>query len=498
MLAEIELKAELSAAGARAVRARLQASHGEGALARLTTAYLDTADDQLARAGIALRVRREGGRRIVTVKAGRSSLGGLQSATEWEGPLLARLGPVRSIRDAELARRVADMVADGPLATRFETQVKRRRWHVRGSCGTAEVALDDGRVKAAGRKARFHEIELELLEGSPEVLYEIGKTLIADVPAWPGSWNKAARGARCLGGTPPIPDPPAGAAPRPASGAAQEEAFRQGLRHLVDAACVSHWLIHMSEGAAGPHQFRVTLRRLRAFLRLHAGLVDRDVRRTLTQRARDLARCVGALRDHDVLGPDFAARAARSGDERLHAALLASHRRTRSAVRRALLDGQSTGFLLDLGRLAALGGWRARRAPRRPGPIEACRARIEQRWTKLAREADRLAVLDAEGRHEVRKAAKMIRYMLDGVPGVDRSFVARFKKFQQDLGDLNDAAVASGWTGCLRRRDDRDALERLKRQARAVADTDRLLGRTARHWAMLSAQWPPWREARNR
>ena len=82
---EIELKLALAARGRRGVPARARRSPGcARARRKLTSIYFDTPDCELRDAGMALRLRKAGGRWTQTLKGGTSGTGGLHARGEWE------------------------------------------------------------------------------------------------------------------------------------------------------------------------------------------------------------------------------------------------------------------------------------------------------------------------------------------------------------------------------------------------------------------------------
>jgi inorganic triphosphatase YgiF len=84
MARELELKFALAPEDEAAFRAAPALAGITPSRARMLAVYFDTPRRELARAGMALRLRRRGGRWVQTLKAGRSGTGGLHSRSEWE------------------------------------------------------------------------------------------------------------------------------------------------------------------------------------------------------------------------------------------------------------------------------------------------------------------------------------------------------------------------------------------------------------------------------
>ena len=147
---ETELKITLDAAALARLR-RHPALAGMRAAPRrtetLVSIYYDTADQALAAAGVALRLRRVGRHWVQTVKRknGRAGGSGLFANDETECPApggrLALRGPDP---DGALAA-VAEAAAGAPLSPVFETRVERTTERLRTPDGSeVEVALDRG------------------------------------------------------------------------------------------------------------------------------------------------------------------------------------------------------------------------------------------------------------------------------------------------------------------------------------------------------------------
>ena len=150
----------------------------------------------------------------------------------------------------------------------FATRVRRTVQRVEttdhaGRPSLIEAALDFGGIEANGAKLPIAEVELELLEGSPEALYALALELDALAPlrletrSQVGARLRARRrrAARLAQG---------GAARRSRRTQRSTRPFRPILRN-----CLQHWCAN--EAAAldgsdpeGVHQMRVAIRRLRS------------------------------------------------------------------------------------------------------------------------------------------------------------------------------------------------------------------------------------------
>jgi inorganic triphosphatase YgiF len=206
---EIELKLLTDEEAARAawpdaVAAGL--SSAEPPLRLLTSTYFDTPGHLLRKAGIALRVRRDGNRILQTVKARASMHGGVSRAMGVESELDGAEPDLAAIADEYLRNRIAGPAAGKPLAPVFETVVRRAEAEVHDGNGTsAMLAVDDATIIAGSARASFRELEIELLSGPVSGLFGIARILLPAVRpgfqgcrrpnaafCWPrpGCWNR--------------------------------------------------------------------------------------------------------------------------------------------------------------------------------------------------------------------------------------------------------------------------------------------------------------------
>jgi inorganic triphosphatase YgiF len=181
----------------------------------LRNTYFDTPALALMAQRMAVRERRVGRQTLLTVKTAGSSVGGLSQRNEWEGP--TRPGAfdfAALVDDGALADTLIALRAQ--LVPVFRTDFLRLRWvieHV-GAHGSGlgdariELALDQGTVSTDdaaphGRQQQpLLELELELLSGPVEALFDLARILAAGRPGMasrgirlePSQRSKAERG----------------------------------------------------------------------------------------------------------------------------------------------------------------------------------------------------------------------------------------------------------------------------------------------------------------
>lgn len=431
---EIELKLDLSEVSAEAL-SRWGGLPEREDVSRLHSVYFDTPDGKLAERGMSLRIRKDGKRRIQTVKADGGTAAGLFARREWEMPVRGSV-PVLDDR-TPVAVLLGDAV--GQVAPAFEVDVERTRWILAEGEARVELVLDRGIVRAGEREAALCEIELELMAGPPAVLFGIARRIDGEVPVRPGIFSKSDRGYRLRDA---IPD-----AYR-AEPVRLDPMMRAGEAFLhIAQACLRHYrlnetLLLEQYDPRALHQARVAVRRLRTALALFKPvLLETDLLR-FQGELRWLAGMLGEARDLDVLAERIEDEAARN---MLEVARQAAHVR----VGQWLHSARVRILLLDLVEWLALGAGCGGEAERPAADLAAARLRrLRKRVVKGGRHMENLP--DA-ARHEVRKNAKKLRYDTEfladlfpkgGQKRRHRKFVTALERLQKHLGDLNDLATA--------------------------------------------------------
>jgi triphosphatase len=192
------------------------------------------------------------------------------------------------------------------------------------------------------------------------------------------------------------------------------------------------------------HQARVALRRLRAAMSLFRTAVDGSEFVRIRDELRWFAGELGEARNLDVyLEADSAGVRAHS----LQAKREAAYKRATAAITSPRVES----LMLDIVSWASVGDWRGgEKASRRLTPY--VDRRIDRLW-KRARRADRLKRMSDGERHEFRILVKKLRYALEFTealhagPRGRKKFIEAIKNLQDELGFLNDAAVARTMAG---------------------------------------------------
>lgn len=437
MADEIELKLDLTDEAAR----RIEDSGllpGDPPGARQTSLYFDTPDRMLAKAGLSLRIRRSGGRRIQTVKAGGAAGAGLFVRPEWERPVEGDL-PILDCTTI-LPTVLGDAIdAVGPV---FEVAIDRRTWVVVQGDATIELVLDRGEVTVGERSAPICELELELKSGTPAALFAFARAIDAVAPVRLGVLAKSERGWRLAG-----PAPTMFKAERVAldGGMTAAQAFRRIVRSCIRQYRLNEALLLTAPNRDALHQARVALRRLRSALSIFRPVIGGDGA-ALGRDLRWLTSELGKARDLDVL-------LERAGPGPLHERLAAARQDAYGRVAEMLSSSRVCALMLDIAEWAAGETWPEASGDEadgdRPARAFAVDA-LDRLRRKVKRKGRHLACIDDAARHALRKDAKKLRYAAEFFGELfarkrekrrQKRFVEALEALQDRLGALNDLAT---------------------------------------------------------
>ncbi len=456
---ETELKI-LVETSPEALRSRLRklTPAGTSRTRTLRSVYFDTPEHELRKAGIALRLRRDGRRWIQTVKIGRMGGSGFSHVGEFEVDAPGGRLKFDAIPDPAVREKVRGVVGAASPQPVCETVITRTTRDVKVGATTAEVAIDRGTISAGDRSADFVELEIELRDGDPQGLFEVAKLLFPDGGLRFSHLSKAARGYLLseTGLIDPLPAPRNAASVPLARGMTAEEGARDILRECIEQVIVNIEAVRSIDDPEGPHQLRVGLRRLRSLFAIFGPLARSTELERLSEEARWLGREVGRLRDLDVAAGEMLASEAAAHPQEPGLAALASRVAEAAAVERShlrtVLGGRRVQDLaLDLIRFVETRGWLSPedidQTARLASPIlELSETALRKSWRKVRRRARKLETATIEQRHALRKALKQLRYAIEFLaplyePRRVTPVVKRLKTLQNVFGALNDAAM---------------------------------------------------------
>jgi triphosphatase len=162
---------------------------------------LDTPTRALTARRQALRLRRSGGRIIVTYKGPDSVSGGLHEREEIEAAFTDGTLPGNYQEwSPEIRERVEPTVGNAELAPLVKMDVLRRTWSIlRDRQIIAELALDNGQIHANNRTMPVHELEIELKgTGTRDDLTALDQIVSRKLALQPESRSKLERGLALL------------------------------------------------------------------------------------------------------------------------------------------------------------------------------------------------------------------------------------------------------------------------------------------------------------
>jgi CHAD domain-containing protein len=432
--------------------------------------YYDTDDLRLIRSGITLR-RRTGGS-----DAGwhlKLPLGG-DSRSEIRLPL----GRATRQVPAELAALVRAFTRGRPLRPVAQISTVRQRRVLLDDTGDslAEVAADDVSARAMGDAAalsRWHEVEVELTRGGPDLLKAADKRLrrsglrpagrqakleraLSDRLSHAGQASAGqASAGQVSAGQASAGQASANGRPGPTPGTPASEVILAYGRAQVATLMMFDPLVRRNEPDA-VHQMRVATRRLRSMLSSFGQVLRRDESARLGGELKWLGDVLGAARDAEVLDAHL-----REGLEQMRPELVMGLAQARVRVHFAPVEADARAAVLealDSERYLALldgldelladppltpeAGQPA--AEVLPPAVRRTRRRLRRRMRRARATPagpDRDAAL-----HEARKAAKHARYSAEAVSPAflkpARRFAKRVKQVQSVLGDHHDSVVA--------------------------------------------------------
>jgi inorganic triphosphatase YgiF len=465
---EIELKLSgepgaLKAAFASAAIRDKATGRGQGK--RLENIYYDTDDRRLRARGLAFRVRKDGRRYYQTLKS--NDAGGLAAYRgEWQTALRSS-DPDLALLPEGAAAVLNELVSPHELRSVFTTRVRRLVQRVKatdlnGGSSLVEAALDLGTIESNGASLPIAELELELVEGSPEALYALALELDALTPLRVETRSKSARGYALATGAAPAwrkAEPPA-----LSRDASVDDAVQTILRNCVEHWCANEAAACDGSDPEGVHQMRVAIRRLRSAFSGFGRLIDPAERARLSGAAKTIVNGLGAARDWDVfltelLAPVAAARPNDAALMRLADAAKAARARGYAEARAAIQAPSYTHYMLQLRRWIEARGWRDGATARavawlgRP-VVDFATHRLGKRHRNALERGGNFAELSPTARHRARIALKKLRYATEFFEALypkkrTRSYLAALKELQDDLGHLNDVAVAEKLIGSL-------------------------------------------------
>lgn len=448
-MTEFELKLEIPPERLPAVLAAMREDAVRSK--RLQARYFDTADEALARAGIVLRLRKEGRSWVQTAKC---ADGGPLQRLEHNVRLAA--SPGAAPPEVSLARHADSPVGEAmaralevdslarpvALVATYETDVRRLTRRIEAGGSVIEAALDRGVVRAREAQAQLSELEFELLAGEPLDAVRVARRWAGAHGLWLNTTSKSAKGQRLLAGRPF--GPPVGAAP--AQLRKRDSEARIGVAIL--RACLEQVLGNASEIAAGSadaehvHQLRVGIRRLRTALRELPRLGE-GADPAWEAALVDAFRKLGSHRDRHHLEQVVQPQLQAQGGPALDFGTAPPAPDPGAVVRSPAFQDA----LLALIEHAHRADGQTDKPAKPGGASRTLNAHLQKLHDQVCRDGRRFERLDAARQHRVRKRLKRLRYLAEFVAPLFpsrrcRDFIAAIKPVQDALGLYNDEWMA--------------------------------------------------------
>lgn len=491
MSLEVELKLALAPGVAARLRRHPLLKGLKPVRRKLYSIYFDTPDFDLYAQRGAFRLRREGFHWVQTLKLDNDATAGLSMRPEWEVRVTGNRPDFDVLPDEARERLTPELAAR--LQPVFVTEFERTAWLVERPEGSVEIALDLGHVRSGELDQPISELELELKSGEGALLADLAIELLDAAPLLPEYRSKAMRGYQLAGLWQPAPCKTIAVelSDRPQAAEAWRRMLLAGLTQLGRNLPG----FQAGEDIEYLHQMRVAVRRMRTMLSL-----GRRLGLTPEHWVDELRWFMGELspaRDWDVMVTETLANVAAGlpEAERLDALEAAAMRHQAAAnarARKALQETRFARLLLEMTRdlMAAREGG--------PGLTDWAKDALDRRlrrFRKLARQFDQL---DAPGRHQLRIAAKRLRYAGEAFAPLYGAkatrYLSRVAKLQDGLGAANDVAVAHGLLAELQAGDRRLALAAGLAEGYIVAASAGGVDSAGELAAEISAVQPFWRK----
>jgi len=416
---------------------------------RLYNIYFDTPKLELNQSGMALRLRRSGKQWLQTMKGGGSVQGGLHQRNEWEMPVS---GPALdfSLPQVEEWKDMLPKHLRKKLQPVFVTDFSRNSRIMEWQGAQIELCMDQGEVSTEKTSTPICELELELISGQPQQLFELALAILDIVPFELESISKAEQGFRLMAG---YAEQPLKAMPVHLD---KHDELGKALQTMIWS--VLQQVQGNVRGVMGSrnteylHQLRVALRRLRVLLRMVESVCADEELAAFRKEVAALCITLGRIREWDVfIAQTVQPLCARMPQDVGLQALLAASEQQRAASYSMLRNDVQVRDMQRL--LLRFAHWMY-------GPYWQ-----QHEWsglytrdfsaaylTELARQfeqaGEHLESFETAKLHAMRIQAKKLRYCAEffaSLYGKHKSeqYLAALSAVQEELGKINDDAVAN-------------------------------------------------------
>lgn len=410
---------------------------------RLYSIYYDTADLELHRKAMALRLRRVGKQFLQTLKGGGQVSAGLHQRNEWETPV-----PSEQL-DFEALKAVGGELPNGVrnrLQPVFITDFSRTVRQLDFEGAQIELCMDSGEIRSGQSSCPISELELELKSGSPQLLFKLALDLLDIVPMEVEHTSKAEYGYLLFSAA----KPSATKGKFPAL--KKSQSIASALQGMI-GSCLAHVqsnvpgaLLKVDEEYL--HQVRVGLRRLRVVLSIAQRFRSDEELTALREQVTRLCVELGRSREWDVfvtqtLAPICTRLPEHTGLREVLSVSERARRKQHAGMENSLASQDFQRMLLRFGAWMHGEQWSVAETTLAQFAAQT----LEKRSKQVLRRGKELAGEDAAQMHALRIACKKLRYSIEMFSSLFNdektgSYVAVLSELQDILGTLNDIAVA--------------------------------------------------------
>ncbi|MDO8313036.1 MAG: CHAD domain-containing protein [Sideroxyarcus sp.] len=410
---------------------------------KLYSIYYDTADLDLRRHAMALRLRRMGQQWIQTLKGGGQVSAGLHQRNEWETPVLSEQLDFAALKSCggELPHGVRNR-----LQPVFVTDFSRNIRLLKYEGAEIELCMDSGEIRAGQSSCPISELELELKSGAPQQLFKLALALIDIVPLQVEHTSKAEYGYLLFSAAKPS------VSKGRFSKLAKSQSIAGTLQNLI-GACLAHVqanvpgaLLKLDEEYL--HQVRVGLRRLRVVLSFTQRFCADAELEVLRQQVVDLCIELGRSREWDVfvtqtLAPICTRLPEHAGLREVLNVSERARKKQHAGMESSLASPDFQRLMLNFGAWMHGKQWGEVETTLEQFAIQA----LERRNKQVIKHGKALVGEDAAQLHTLRIACKKLRYSIEMFGSLftetrTQKYLAALAELQDVLGTLNDIAVA--------------------------------------------------------
>jgi triphosphatase len=336
----------------------------------------------------------------------------------------------------------------------FSTNIKRTTWTLCLPQGAQiECALDLGTLTFERKQIPISEIEFELKSGDPTHLFDIALVLQRDISLKIGTSSKSDRGYALIAqqSYASVKAMPL----RLRRNMTVEQAFQEITRNCVTQIQSNVPGVALRYDEESLHQMRVGLRRLRSAFKLFKDVLELPVE--LQKEIRWLSKQLGDARDWDVLSGSTLPKIMQSVPDEtqlseLNQAVMAKTKEKHKTASTAVNSARYTQFILRMTLWLLRRGWheasmQTNQSPIKMGVMDFARKLLERGGQRLLKHGRKFDTISANERHQVRIAAKKMRYATEFFQSLlsekkVQPYIEALTKLQNELGWFNDAAVA--------------------------------------------------------